>query len=187
MITGDTRAKAEAMGAALGLDGVFCEKQPEDKARIVESLKAEGRRVAFIGDGINDGPALAVADVGIAMPQAADIARATADIMLMDDRLEAVADIQILAQETLCPDPQQFPGVRWHQHRHHGRRRTGSFASARDRHAPQRHNHRHSVAGLGPGAGGGMNAVSTPSSIICPGEGRNRGASRQKPSPESRP
>ncbi|KAF0115754.1 MAG: heavy metal translocating P-type ATPase [Rhodospirillaceae bacterium] len=168
MITGDTRAKAEAMGAALGLDGVFCEKQPEDKARI-------------------DGPALAVADVGIAMPQAADIARATADIMLMDDRLEAVADIQILAQETLCPDPQQFPGVRWHQHRHHGRRRTGSFASARDRHAPQRHNHRHSVAGLGPGAGGGMNAVSTPSSIICPGEGRNRGASRQKPSPESRP
>ena len=101
MITGDTRAKAEAMGAALGLDGVFCEKQPEDKARIVESLKAEGRRVAFIGDGINDGPALAAADVGIAMPQAADIARATADIVLMDDRLEAVADIQALAQETL--------------------------------------------------------------------------------------
>lgn len=102
MITGDARAKAEAMGEALGLDRVFAERHPEDKAAIVETLKAEGRRVAFVGDGVNDGPALAAADVGIAMPQAADIARATADMVLMDDRLEALAEVHALSQQTMA-------------------------------------------------------------------------------------
>ncbi|WP_145108827.1 heavy metal translocating P-type ATPase [Cereibacter sediminicola] len=92
MLSGDRRGRAEAMGAALGLDQVLAELQPEDKAEIVTAMKREGRRVVFVGDGINDAPALAAAHVGIAMPLGADIARATADIILMDDRIGLVAD-----------------------------------------------------------------------------------------------
>lgn len=101
MITGDKRSKAEALGSELGFDAVHAEVAPEDKAGIIKALQAEGRRVAFIGDGINDGPALSVAQVGIAMPHGADIARATADIVLMDDRLTAVADARDIALRTM--------------------------------------------------------------------------------------
>jgi len=101
MITGDKRSKAEALGDELGFDAVHAEVAPEDKAGIIKALQAEGRRVAFIGDGINDGPALSVAEVGIAMPHGADIARATADIVLMDDRLTAVADAREIALRTM--------------------------------------------------------------------------------------
>lgn len=101
MITGDARAKALALGEALGLDEVFYEQQPEDKARIVGELKASGAKVAFVGDGVNDGPALMTAHVGIAMPRAADIARATADMVLTDDRLDSLAAMVEISQETL--------------------------------------------------------------------------------------
>lgn len=101
MITGDKRAKAEALAAELGLDAVHAEVAPEEKAEIIKALQAEGRKVAFVGDGINDGPALSVAEVGIAMPRGADIARATADIVLMDDRLAAVADAREIAARTM--------------------------------------------------------------------------------------
>jgi cation-transporting P-type ATPase C len=102
MITGDKRAKAEALAAELGLDAVHAEVAPEEKAEIIKSLQAAGRKVAFVGDGINDGPALSVAEVGIAMPRGADIARATADIVLMDDRLTAVADAREIAARTMA-------------------------------------------------------------------------------------
>jgi manganese/zinc-transporting P-type ATPase C len=102
MITGDKRAKAEALAAELGLDAVHAEVAPEEKAAIIKALQAEGRKVAFVGDGINDGPALSVAEVGIAMPRGADIARATADIVLMDDRLSAVADAREVATRTMA-------------------------------------------------------------------------------------
>jgi heavy metal translocating P-type ATPase len=101
MITGDKRAKAEALASQLGLDAVHAEVAPEEKAEIIKALQSEGRKVAFVGDGINDGPALSVAEVGIAMPRGADIARATADIVLMDDRLSAVADAREIAQRTM--------------------------------------------------------------------------------------
>jgi len=100
-ITGDRRQKAEALAAELGIDEVHAEMAPEDKAGVIERLRAEGRRVAFVGDGVNDGPALSVAQVGIAMPRGADIARATADIVLMDDRLSAVADAREIAGRTM--------------------------------------------------------------------------------------
>lgn len=101
MITGDKRAKAEALAGELGLDAVHAEVAPEEKAAIIQSLQEAGRKVAFVGDGINDGPALSVAEVGIAMPRGADIARATADIVLMDDRLTAVADAREIAARTM--------------------------------------------------------------------------------------
>ena len=101
MMTGDRRSTGEALGAELGLDRVYAELRPEEKAGVIEALKNEGRRVAFVGDGVNDGPALAVADVGIAMPRGADIARATADIVLLDDRLAGVAEARGIATEAM--------------------------------------------------------------------------------------
>ncbi|MDZ7752788.1 MAG: HAD-IC family P-type ATPase [Gammaproteobacteria bacterium] len=101
MITGDQRAKAEALGAELGLDEVHAEMQPEAKAGVIEALQRQGHRVAFVGDGVNDGPALAAAEVGIAMPRGADIARATADIVLLEDRLGAVADARRFSAHTM--------------------------------------------------------------------------------------
>lgn len=101
MITGDRRQKAEALAAELGIDTVHAEVAPEGKAHIVESLREAGRKVGFVGDGVNDGPALGVADVGIAMPRGADIARATADIVLLDDHLAAIADAREIATGTM--------------------------------------------------------------------------------------
>lgn len=101
MITGDRHEKAEALGKEIGMDAVYAEMRPEEKAGVIEQLQREGRKVAFVGDGVNDGPALAAAEVGIAMPRGADIARATADIVLLDDRLEAVADAREIAVATM--------------------------------------------------------------------------------------
>ncbi|MGD8276363.1 MAG: heavy metal translocating P-type ATPase, partial [Thiohalocapsa sp.] len=101
MITGDRRQKAEALAAELGLDACHAEVAPEEKAGIVDALRARGHKVGFVGDGVNDGPALSVADVGMAMPRGADIARATADIVLLDDHLAAVADAREIAAKTM--------------------------------------------------------------------------------------
>ncbi len=101
MITGDHREKAEKLGEALGLDRVYPDQKPEDKARIIEALRSEGRTVAYVGDGVNDGPALMAAHIGIAMPRAADIARATADIVLLEDRLGGLVMLRTLATDTM--------------------------------------------------------------------------------------
>jgi manganese/zinc-transporting P-type ATPase C len=92
MLTGDRKERADVIGTTVGMDQVLAELQPEEKAGIVKGMRRDGRRVAYLGDGINDAPALATADVGLAMPIGADIARATADILLVKDRLAAVAD-----------------------------------------------------------------------------------------------
>jgi len=101
MMTGDHGPTARLLGERLGLDAVHDRVAPEDKARIVQDLRAEGRRVAFVGDGVNDAPALMAADVGLAMPRGADIARATADVVLTEDDLEGVARSRALATQTL--------------------------------------------------------------------------------------
>ncbi|MFD2110368.1 heavy metal translocating P-type ATPase [Thiorhodococcus fuscus] len=101
MISGDRREKAESLGRALRLDDVHAEVRPEEKAELVKALQREGRRVGFVGDGINDGPALVAADIGIAMSGGADLARASADIVLTDDRLLALADAREIALGTL--------------------------------------------------------------------------------------
>lgn len=92
MLTGDHRRRADALARELGIDEVFSEQIPEDKARVLEQLRAEGRRVAFVGDGVNDGPALAAAAVGIAMARGRELARATADVVLLEDRLGLLLD-----------------------------------------------------------------------------------------------
>jgi P-type E1-E2 ATPase len=101
LMTGDRRPKAEALAAELGLDEVHAELRPEEKAGVIAGLQERGRKVAFVGDGVNDGPALAQAEVGIALPRGADIARATADIVLLDDHLAGVAMARDVASRTM--------------------------------------------------------------------------------------
>lgn len=101
ILTGDRRTKAEALAQALGINEVYAELEPEDKADIVLKLKNQGRTVAFVGDGVNDAPALVNANVGIAMPQGADIAQASADIILTDDRLEEIVEVRKLSTATM--------------------------------------------------------------------------------------
>lgn len=101
LLSGDHRQRAEELAAELGIDECHAELLPGDKARIVEKLAASGHHIAFVGDGINDAPALAGAHVGIAMQKGADIARITADIALLEDRIERVADAKALANAVM--------------------------------------------------------------------------------------
>ena len=83
MLTGDSRATAHAVAANLPIDEVIAEVQPQDKADVIARLQQQGRRVAMAGDGINDAPALAKADVGIAMGTGTDIAMESAQVTLV--------------------------------------------------------------------------------------------------------
>lgn len=101
LLTGDHRDRAAELAEELGLDGFHAELLPEDKASIIADLNAKGAKIAFVGDGINDAPALAGAQVGIAMQKGADIARLTADVALLEDGIERVADAKELANATM--------------------------------------------------------------------------------------
>lgn len=101
MVTGDRRATAEAVAKTLGIAHVHAEVRPEDKAAVVQRERAAGRRVAMVGDGINDAPALAAADIGVAMGQGADIALDAADIALLGDGIDALPVALRLARATM--------------------------------------------------------------------------------------
>lgn len=100
MVTGDNTGSAHVVAQYLGIDQVVAEVLPEDKADIISALKAEGKIVAMVGDGINDAPALAAADVGIAMATGTEVAMHTADITLMRGDPMLVADAIDLSQRT---------------------------------------------------------------------------------------
>ncbi len=101
MLTGDNRATAEAVARRLGITEVEAEVLPEDKQRIIEKLKAEGRRVAMAGDGVNDAPALAAAEVGIAMGTGTAVAIESAGITLLGGDLMGIVRARRLSQAVM--------------------------------------------------------------------------------------
>ena len=101
MATGDGVTTAQSVAKRLGISVVYGEIKPQDKLLLVEKLQGEGRKVAMVGDGINDSPALARADVGIAMGTGTDVAINSAHITLVKGDLRSIARARILSSETV--------------------------------------------------------------------------------------
>ncbi len=101
LITGDHEAAAQAVAGELGIDIVHAQTLPEHKAELLRALQRDAGALAFVGDGINDAPALATADVGIAIGQGTDVAIESADVVLMNEDLNSVARAIALSRLTL--------------------------------------------------------------------------------------
>jgi Cu+-exporting ATPase len=101
LLTGDSRAVAEQVAAEVGIDEVIAGVFPEDKVATVQRLQQQGRKVAMVGDGVNDAPALATADLGMAIGTGTDVAIEAADVTLVRDDLRAAVDAVRLSRRTL--------------------------------------------------------------------------------------
>lgn len=102
MLTGDNKLAAQRIAAKLPIDEVHAELLPEDKVEFVKQFQAQGSTVAFVGDGINDSPSLATADIGIGMGTGTDVAIETSDIILVKSSFDALAHAYILAKKTVA-------------------------------------------------------------------------------------
>ncbi len=102
MATGDNERTARAVASKLGIDEIRADVLPEDKARIIQELQAEGHKVAMAGDGVNDAPALAQADVGIAMGTGADVAIESAGFTLVKGNLDGIIRARKLSRATMA-------------------------------------------------------------------------------------
>lgn len=100
MLTGDNESTAQSIAQQVGISQVYANLLPEDKAKIVQDYKLAGKKVAFLGDGINDSPSIALADVGIAMSSGTDIAIETSDIVLMSSNFDNLSYAHSLAKST---------------------------------------------------------------------------------------
>lgn len=101
MVTGDNRHTAEAIARKAGISVIHAEMSPEDKVKLVRRLQQKGRKVTMVGDGVNDAPALAAADIGIAVGTGMEIAKEAADVNLLHSDLNGVADAILLSQKTM--------------------------------------------------------------------------------------
>ena len=101
MISGDKREKAERIAGLLGIDNVLCEVKPSDKSDAVKKLQAKGKRVCFVGDGINDSPALACADIGVALGCGTDIAISSADVMIVGSGIGSMKTVFDVSAATM--------------------------------------------------------------------------------------
>jgi Cd2+/Zn2+-exporting ATPase len=102
IITGDNHAATQHMAKSIGVKELFSEKMPQEKVEIVRTLQSQGHKVAFVGEGVNDGPALAQADVGIAMGIAGtDVAIETADVCLLSDDLSKMPHLIMVSRKAI--------------------------------------------------------------------------------------
>lgn len=102
MLTGDNLKTAQAVANTLGIDEVKADLMPADKVDVIKAAQANGQKVAFVGDGINDGPSIATADIGIAMGSGTSVAIETSDVVLMQSQLSKLADAYALTKHTVA-------------------------------------------------------------------------------------
>ena len=155
LLTGDRRDTADAVARQVGIDVVEAQVSPDRKLDVVRKYQEQGRHVAMVGDGLNDAPALAQADLGIAMGGGTDVALETASVTLLRNDLRSVPDALALVKQTMRVIRQNlgwafvynivcipvaagvlYPVLRPSPHAHHGRRRDGAQQRQRGRQQP---------------------------------------------------